>query len=102
MSIDRNYIFDFLIRGFGLKFVGHFHCPFDLLPRLPAVSALAALRCVKTKAARAQGAPNAAAPLNTRLETVVNKSRHSVSGAWLQLIFKDHKSRARINCRCGD
>jgi hypothetical protein len=24
MSIDRNYIFDFLIRGFGLQFVGHF------------------------------------------------------------------------------
>jgi len=25
MSIDRNYIFDFLIRGFGLQFVAGFH-----------------------------------------------------------------------------
>jgi hypothetical protein len=38
---------------------------------LPAISVLAALRGVKTKAARTQGAPYAAALLNTQLETVV-------------------------------
>jgi hypothetical protein len=38
------------------------------LGSLPAVSALAALRRVKTKAARVKGAPYAAALLNTQLE----------------------------------
>jgi hypothetical protein len=38
MSIDRNFILDFLIRGFGLKFVGHFKRPFALLSNSPTVS----------------------------------------------------------------
>src|SRR5215475_12996029 len=45
--------------------------------------ALAALRCVKTKAARARRTPNA--PRSC--------------GVWLHLFLKDHKSRAKLKCR---
>ena len=48
---------------------------------------------------RASRTPYAAAPLNTQLETDVNKSRHSVSGVWLRLILKDHKRTAKVTSR---